>query len=48
MSPLLELFLAVVLVACFALSTALIAIALGAQQAVPVWFLSFLRSVAGG
>ena len=48
MSPLLELFLAVVLVAGFALSTAVIAIALGAQHAVPLWVLSFLRSVAGG
>jgi hypothetical protein len=48
MSALLGLFLAVVLVAGFALSTALIAIALGAQQAVPPWVLSFLRSVAGG
>ena len=48
MSPLLELFLAVVFVACFALSTALIAIALGAQRAVPMWMLSFLDSAAGG
>jgi hypothetical protein len=48
MSPLLELFLAVVLVAGFGLSTALIAIALGAQQAVPLWVLWFLRSVAAG
>lgn len=48
MDPLLEVVVAVVLVAAFVLCTAIIAMSLGAQRAVPSRLSAFLRRVADG